>query len=90
MIEPDEKVLRSMLHLKVDDKANPFIEWLQTNLDAGRKSTDQLAMTEQDFRQIQGGNVCLDTILKKIEQSHESLSNLYKNRENDSAAGKAL
>ena len=90
MIEPDENVLLSMLHIKNDDQANPFLEWLQKNLDLGRKSSDQFALTEKDWRQIQGGNACLLTILEKIATSHETLRNTQKNIERDKTLGKAL
>ena len=90
MTDPDERTLQSMLHVHKDELAKPFMDWLRANLKTGRESTDQLAMTDMMFRQIQGGNVCLNTIITTIENSYATLNTMRNNREKDSITGRAL
>lgn len=90
MIEPDDKTLRSLMYINSVDQAKPFMDWLRASLQQGYESTGQLNMPETIFRQVQGGNACLDTIIKKIETAYDTHRSLIVNKTLDEAAGKAL
>lgn len=90
MIDPDDIVLRSMMFINVSKDTKPFMDWLRASLQEGYESTGQLIMSETVFRQIQGGNACLDVIIKKVETAYDTHRTLISNIARDEAAGKAL
>ena len=90
MIEPDDIALRSMMFINVSKDAKPFMDWLRASLQSGYESTGQMAMPEAMFRQVQGGNACLDSIIKSVESAYYTNKARIVNKTLDEAAGKAL
>lgn len=90
MIDPDEIVLRSMMHINVSKETQPFMDWLRKSLQEGRESTDNLLMSDIVLRQVQGGNACLKLVIQNIETAFDTHRSRNLNKALDEAAGKAL